>query len=328
MIERGNLSYMELDQHIGEVIKEFDSPLEFPVSFDGFKLGTFKIFFEYTKEKISKEKRNRKYCLLTTLLYYFKDSLPPLLRKIIDIQIKLEEKYDEQIEKAVASEGTFTSIFFHNVYAPRAPISTLAAFLYKKEDEIFELIKAEGPIILCDIDIQEKILEWLADRDIASVRMNKLKESLLEYALKSPPKDTLLKTGRPKADLVEKVGKENILEFYRWLVRFLKFIKKEKEYYCGTDNIYELFKKAGERFFPNITEELKKEKKDIKFLESIEWKRSGVEPFYPISVCLEENEKLEAEFFRFDWEPNKLAKKIIAKLLDVSVSKIEKILYS
>lgn len=319
------LCHRELDEAINEIIETFE--FELPIGFGDFKLGTLKIDFEYEKEKISRKKRHRKVDLLSSLLWYIKESLPPLLKRIIEIHLGLKERYYEQIEKAVASEGDFISIFFDKLYGSKLPISTLGVFLYKTENEIFELIKAEGPIILCDIDIQEKILEWLANKDIASVKMNKLKDSLLEYAYKFPIKDKLLKTGRPEAELIKRIGKKNIREIYIWLKNFLNFIKKRKKYHCMTDNIYELIRQAGENFFQDIKEKLRMEKEDIEFFERIEWKGLIRDPFYPISVCLEENENLEAEFFRFEWEPNRLAKKILARLLDVSVSKIEKILY-
>lgn len=319
------LCHRELDEAINEIIETFE--FELPVSFGDFKLGTLKIDFEYEKEKISREKRQRKVDLLSSLSWYIKESLLPLLKRVIEIRFRLEERYDEQIEKAVASEGTFTSIFFNKLYGSKWPISTLGAFLYKEENEIFELIKAEGPIILCDIDIQEKILEWLANKDIASVKMNKLKDSLLEYTYKSTIKDKLLKTGRPEAELIKRIGRNNIMSFYPWLKNLLNFIKKRKEYHRTTDNIYELIEQAGEHFFQDIKEKLGTKKEDVELFESIVWKGLIRNPFYPISVCLEENENLEAEFFRFEWEPNRFAKKILARLLDVSVSKIEKILY-
>jgi len=320
-------SHKELDREIEDTFKKLEAPVEIPISFDNLNFGTVKINFEYKKEKISCEKRTRKAGLLSSLSWYLQENLPPLLERIIKVHLRLNEVYDEQIEKAVASAGTFTSLFFNKLYGSKWPISTLGAFLYKTENEIFELIKAEGPIILCDIDIQEKILEWLANKDIASVKMNKLKDSLLEYTYKSPIKDKLLKTGRPEAELIKRIGGNNIRKFYIWLKRLLNFIKKRKEYYCTTDDIYNLMKQAGEHFFQYIKEELRTKKGDVEFFESNEWKGLTEDPFYPISVCLEENENLEAEFFRFEWEPNRFAKKILARLLDVSVSKIEKILY-
>lgn len=320
-------SFKELDQSIQESLKILESQVEIPISFDDLTLGTIKIGFEYKKEDISYKKKERKADLLSSLLFYINGSLPPLLKRIIEIHLGLKERYYEQIEKAVASEGDFISIFFDKLYGSKLPISTLGVFLYKTENEIFELIKAEGPIILCDIDIQEKILEWLANKDTASVKMNKLKDSLLEYAYKFPIKDRLLKTGRPEAEFIKKIGKKNIRKSYIWLKRFLNFIKKRKKYHCMTDNIYELIRQAGQNFFQDIKEELRMKKENVEFFERIEWKGLIRDPFYPISVCLEENENLGAEFLRFEWEPNRFAKKILARILDVSVSKIEKILY-
>ena len=88
-----------------------------------------------------------------------------------------------------------------------------------------------------------------------------------------------------------------------------------------------MIRQAGQNFFQDIKEELRMKKENVEFFERIEWTGLIRDPFYPISVCLEENENLGAEFLRFEWEPNRFAKKILARILDVSVSKIEKILY-
>lgn len=298
-------------------IKE-DIPIEIPISFRDLKLGKLKIDFEYDLRKEITEKNLKKMHLimiLTDELRYF----VPFLKKYLELIFKITKKYEKN------REGQFISFWFRSTIKESIRSQT-GDILSAIENDIFEVLKEEGPILLYHPTIQEKILEWLSNEDIASVKLNKLKKSLIEYSLKYSAEDILFKVGRPKKDIEEKLGKENIFAMYQELTLFLKDIKKYKNNY-RTDNIGKfitgfIFKRWLDIY--KRYQARKKETKDIN-LGNLLYKEYHYGE--TIEKYIECDDDFKREFFGFRWEPNKLAKELLAKVLKEKVSTIENILY-
>lgn len=303
--------------------------LEAPICFDDLEIGTLKINFDMKRDKTNTKHISKNILQVIHLADVLRNYIP-FFKKKIEHELKIRFKYSDQIDQVVSRIGhdIFTLLMLSPLYyTGKRTMSQLGLFLYERENEIFELIKSEGPIILCHPIVQEKISKWISDKDIASEKMNKLSDSLLEYASEISMKGKHpKKVGRPKKDSVEKIGKPRIRLFYHLLLFLFKKIKKNKEHYKN-EKTKEIIEHEGKDIFislskiQNDSEVIEVLKKLDKFVSKYE------EKFYPITYYIENDEDLKSEFIRFRWEPNKLAKKIIAKLLNVSVYKIEDILY-
>jgi hypothetical protein len=171
---------------------------------------------------------------------------------------------------------------------------------------------------------------WLFDEQTKEHKINKLRGSLVEWAVGSKERGT--QVGTPPKSILRIFGKEWIREMRDDIMSILKRVKKNKDKYQD-DNISELFVCAFKDFVSTLEEDLKKGQ-DIdrikdklkryhlhsEALEESRW-------FYPVSDCIENDEKLKSEFIKFKWPPHALAFKITAKLLGVRPQSIKDILY-
>lgn len=208
--------------------------------------------------------------------------------------------------------------------------------LFYSDERVFELIVKEGPIALRNSIVQRKINEWLSNEEIRSEKINKLRDSLLEYSLGNSFKETLLKLGRPKIDVIRKYGIDWIKEFYQDIRLTLKNVKRESGY-LEPKGIDELVDQAFREVNDSKKADLEK-KRDSHFEKSMMQRLNHAFNLYiyhiemgipnPIATMIKNDKSLKDEFDKFDWQPNLLATKILAKFLDVSVSKITKILYN
>ena len=329
-----NITHKLIDKSKDKIPSISGFMLETPIYFDDFELGTLKINFDLKKERTSPNQMHKNRMLLIHLADELGNYVP-FLRKKLEFELGLRFKYSEQIDQLISRKGhdIFTLIMLMPLYyVGKRTMSPLGLFLYEKENEIFELIKSEGPIILCHPIVQEKIEEWLSDKDIASVRATKLKDSLLEYAFGESIKDRISKIGRSEIESIRKLGKSRIKFFYHSLTDLFQEIKKNKENYKG-NSIKEIIEDAGKNIYISFSKRFSYSdkitekqivgaiKKLDKFFSTFE------EKFYIISAFIENDEDLKRKFYRFRWQPNKIAKEIIGKILDISVDTVESILY-
>jgi hypothetical protein len=201
------------------------------------------------------------------------------------------------------------------------------------DDEIFELIKSEGPISFLSSITQEKLNEWVSDKNIAGNNINKLRNSLMEYVYGSSFKDKPLRVGRPETDILKRFGTKWIEDFYKDLTSILKHAKRLGKSKLS-DEISEIIAVGYSNFIKSLRLILQKNpdfKEVQRKIETYEMHPKifgeDVKFLLPISECIEGDEDLRRWFCAYRWEPNKLAKEVIAKLLNVSLSKIESILY-
>jgi len=318
-----------------KIIKKCKFKYEIPICFDDLELGNLKIYFDLNREQVCPINVDKKRKLLVS---YLEDELvnySHFIKKKIEYELGLRSKFSDPIEEAFRTimRGAIPLMML----MPSSGIgkinkSQLGNFLYTKENEIFKLIKSDGPIILCHAIVQEKIIEWLSNKNIASPQMNKLKNSLLEYSFGVSAKKKIFKVGRPGIDSIKQLKKTEIKFFYKLLTFLFRKIKKNKEIY-KRNTIKEIIEHAGKNIFISLSKIFsysdkateKEITEGIKELDRLTSKDE--EQFYPISNLIENDEDLKREFYRFKWQPNKFAKEIISRLNNVSVYAIESLLY-
>lgn len=316
------ITHKQIDQSVDDMLKKEGTTYEIPINLDDIEFGNIKINFEYKRQKISLDKKKKKRFLLMVLLDKL-EFLSAFSKILIEFELNLIEKYKVQILDFGA-----LSLWLGPSTDPFESRSYLGNFIYhSRENNIFDLIKSEGPLLLCNEFVQEKIHEWLLDKDKAGEKLDKIKNSLLKITHGPLLKDKLLKLGRPKSD-VKKIGKAEVVDRYRKLCAVLSIIKKEKEFYreaFAYDDIARIIDHAGRSFLVSI----KKHAEENRIFEVSGYIEEifKYNLFYPISKIIESDEDLKTEFASFRWEPNKLAKEILAKLLTIKISTIENILY-
>ncbi|MHA1381303.1 MAG: hypothetical protein ACTSRG_23290 [Candidatus Helarchaeota archaeon] len=324
---RRNISRFDFNKVSAKVKKNMGFPIKIPINFHRLRLGNIKIDFEQNfKEKIYSQKTLLKShyigCILRELVDFSK-----YLKKYIEFTLKMREK-------------TYKLKDYSNLLMPYIWLyytredKELQEWFYflRRDDEIFELIKSEGPISLCSSIVQFKLETWLTDIKTAQRKINKLGNSLMEYRLGKPINTALLKQGRPQIDIMRKVEKKVIKEMYKDITLILKFVKEKRRIY-HTNVISELIEKAFFDYWDFLFEESKKDscsKKAQKWVSFFLMLNEPLERETSIKVIsdyIENDEQLQIHFKSFNWEPNKLAKEIIAKLLNISIGKVENILY-
>lgn len=309
-----------------EIIKMHGFPLKIPISYNDLKLGDIIINFEPDKRQAINRNRQINERLLILIL------LGELVRYIDILKECMETAL--HMEKYAIKRLFLNDLFLLFCWSPKLDINKWP-YLFVPDSEILEVIKSRGPISLCIHATQSKIFEWLSDENIAGVKINKLRDSLMEYALGSTFRDRLLKQGRPEKDLIKKFGPECIKDMHQDFTSILKIAKKNRSHY-QTKEIGEIIEKAGRDFIDLLRESAEKNPNQTDIQEKMERyklysKLIGVSRDAKlldfISYCIASNEDLEIEFNNFRWEPNKLAQEIIAELLEVSAHKITSILY-
>jgi hypothetical protein len=121
---------------------------------------------------------------------------------------------------------------------------------------------------------------------------------------------------------------------YREISAVLKIAKKENSS-CKNEQLRPIIDKAYLQYFssrrmeseasPDLARDPKATKPNRR-LNTLEFLISHTGS--PVAAVLETYKDLEAEFRRLKYEPNKLAMEIVAKLLEISVSKLHKLLYA
>lgn len=287
-------------------------PLRIPVVLQNIEIGNIKIDVEYNKEQKIPKDGDQEFDFFHTFLVILNElyDIAPLIKKDIELIAQMEAKYE-------GKKRRLQDLMFFLHPGSLAILDWPWGFFYMKEEEIFDLVKTEGPIALRNSLVQERINNWLSDKDLSGVKMNKLKDSLLEYAFGYSPKDILFKTGRPRKSLLEILKPERVINTYHTISALLKIAKRNKERYKG--NIRVFIRKAGKEF-------LQSKKDDPKWQST--YKRSIKDKefdfFFIVWSCIESNTDLTNAFKSFLWQPGNFAKVVLARLLDVSESTMAK----
>ena len=204
------------------------------------------------------------------------------------------------------------------VFPDDAPQSPLGLVIFMREDAVFDLIKSNGPIVLCHPDVQTILLQWLSDKKNAHKKMSRLSSALVEYSLGSEMINTRFKPG-PADIRILKTNEHEIRRAYRLFTLILGSFKK-----LGLK--INIFKTALEEGKKEIGLSLKSYPGKTKAKASL----TELNYFLFFSLVLEsleEDATLREQYESFRWQPNKLAKAIMMKALDISESKMDKALY-
>lgn len=311
MNEEGFDAIASLNSSIDERLAKL--PLRIPIVLHNIEIGNMKIDFKYNKGRKLPINEEEKFDFLHTFLVILKelDDIARLVKKDIELIAKMVTgKYEEKKSRLV------DLILFLN-HPGLVYYDWPWELFHIKEEEMFKLVKSEGPITLRNSLLQDRINIWLSKKDTAGVKINKLKDSLLEYAFATSPKEIPFKIGRPRISLLEKMKPERIVNAYHDISALLRIAKRNEKRYTG--NIREFIRNAEKEF-------LFSKKNDPKwrstYKQSIEDKE--FEFFYLIWSCLENDSRLHKAFESFSLQPGNLAKKVLAGLLEVSESTIEK----
>jgi len=287
-------------------------PYSFPLMIQGMEIGNIKISFD-RNEKIKPLKSVEEIVnleLKAIMLMIEFDEIISLFKKDIELVENIINKFRYKIFELL------DLLKFLDVFEQDA-LFVYYQFLFDfKEEEIFDLIKSVGPIGLRNSVVQNIINRWLSDKKTFGVKLNKLKDSLLEYGLGASPKDIPFKVGRPRKSILTMVNSKSVVNRYRDLAELLRIAKTYKDKYKGDIRTV----------IVNAEKELIFSKKgDPEWKERFEksLKNKNYEFFHLISDCIEKDNSLKKLFESFMWEPNGLAKKILSKLFGVSESTLD-----
>jgi len=198
------------------------------------------------------------------------------------------------------------------------PLTGIGYYVFMDEDAIFDLVKAEGPRILANPDVQARLLEWLDDAQMAASKMKKLGNALRAYKQAVPRS----KRGRAEYYLINRLGQSGTTRnIYLILARYLRYIK---DFYNPRKGNNRKPSKLHEDFEDIVDYALEREWDQNKNVE-YEPARAMNENFIrTILSYILNNSYIRRWFNTLKWEPNRLAKLMLAQALKVSVSLIEK----
>ncbi len=180
------------------------------------------------------------------------------------------------------------------------------------------MIKLYGPIVLCHPDVQTLLMEWLSDKKNAHKKLGKLSASLLEYSVGPGVLTTRFKPG-PAAIKILRSNANEIKQAHKVLTENLGLLKK------GRKKIVD-FKAFVSKEGGEIGALLKKNPGKDETRELLQV-FSYIHFLLKIIEVLDADKELREQYETFGWQPNKLAKSIMMKVLNISESKMDKALY-
>jgi hypothetical protein len=324
---------------------------ELPVRYEGVEIGKVSIEFRASETFIPEPKRSiasspltqEEVALLTRVLTIGK--FFGYLKEVIenDIQIALKNGLTDK------SDEILPYLVYQFYYPKDYPLEVSAEATFKtmgyenrtdliQEEKIFNMVRTEGPLALRQGDVQYALLSWLSNKETASIKMGKLKDALLGHAIGSV---TLpFKVGRPRNKASQALSDERIKVIHKEVTKVLKLAKekakplKEDIALYDRTQLGEFIDKAYAEYALSLEKahdaapeadgaSIMKERIDrLSIL-----KHTPPLTLSPVAVLLGSDKDLKDDFRKLKFEPNKLAKAIVAKLLGMSVSKLEKTLY-
>jgi hypothetical protein len=286
---------------------------EIPIRYENVNLGKVKIEYEINEDLLKDPELYKEKGFLNVVVFAELAFLSLFLEDDIELAIRFDEQKREDMKKF----GALLRMFYST---PDKPYNQFLYYLIN-EDVVFKLINTEGPMALRNSFVHMMLEYWLSDREIAGEHINKLQASLMGYSYGD--REVPLKTGRPEVKIMKELGTEWVENMYKEISSILKIVKKEG---CSPHT-------AFVKYVVNLVKKYKKDPTDEIKGEKIQRLKKGMQLYEdmdlpdPISACVEKDEYLFNQLNSKRWEPNYFAKEIIAKLLDISVSKVESVLY-
>jgi len=228
-----------------------------------------------------------------------------------EINLKLEKHSKHSFRKPLLS-------LFFRIYNSRQKSDEFDYILSFDEESIFGLIKSKGPIALRQYRIQFFLDYWLKDKELANKKLQKLKDSLIEYASLQRKKD---KEGRPPNLVIAKFGKEWIRDFYGDLLKTFNSIKDiDSKAEDWGENFAKEYKKITKKRREELIHKTNNWAKHARIYLSLPLLRERAVLFFKL------NTDLINEFRPFMLGPYELAREFMARILGVSRSTVDKIL--
>lgn len=292
---------------------------ENPIKAGNFTLGCLKIEFKFNKN-LPKKAWNKVTIgfpiSLAELRFFHRE-----FQDECDLYRKLEKQYGEKI------------INFRNLlqifYPGYAEKNFRFRYFEMYSEEIFDLIKKEGLGAFRVFEIRVLLYHWLKDNATAYEKIKMLESSLMEYSYGGSHKDKLFKVGRRPIKIIDAYGRTWLSIMYHGITKILKGAK-ERLYNNGNESIRDLIKEGFRNYIFAIEKKVNKKPKLEGYLRMLkggfsEFEKMG--PQDPISECIKNDKVLRATFKEGKWQPNKFARALLSKLLNVSESTIEAILF-
>jgi len=245
-------------------------------------------------------------------LQYFKE--------LIESGIRINQDNQQNILRAeLVVQGLLLSDPLKSKYLSKSvPLTGIGYYVFIDEDAIFDLIRAEGPRILANPDVQARLMEWLDDPQVASSKMKKLGGALRSYKQAMPR----AKRGRAEFSLINRLGDTGTTrDIYKILTRYMRHIK---EFYKRKNGNNKKPAELGEDLEDVVDYVLERERDINKNIEYEPVRRMNEHFVRTILAYIQNDKYVKHEFIALKWQPNGLAKLILAQALRVSVSKIEK----
>jgi len=228
-----------------------------------------------------------------------------------------------------SSQLGFFGLYFHFALQDLR----ITSYLGETDEDILRTIRAFGSVALSISPVQKRLAEWLSDKDTANIKLSKLKDALLNFTYGDRFKDRPFKQGSPGIVAFTKYGSEWFKRAYEALMSILRIAKTEirkNEGLLTKDIIDKSYNSYLDQEMLRTAPDKDGGKGGLLLaaldLTKVSYRAWG--PAYnPISTCIDSDEVLKSEFLRGAWEPNKLAKEILSKILGISLEKTSSILY-
>ena len=328
-------SIENLNKQIDAIVNRVDFPYEIPISLGDTKLGTLKISFEACKEETPEKNWDKKVQYLKGLMNDLKLYID-FFKLNLYRNLKLNLKYADLVNQSSALSAI---IFIANPRKTieifkRYPSTNLGRMIYAYEGGLFKLIRDEGPGILCNPDALNRLEDLISDEELAGVMINSLRDSLLEYAYQKPLENLpSFPMGRQERELVKRIGDDTIRKLYEWLRSLFKFVKfkyfEARSEKITAKNIFALIVAWEKENIDGLFDIAREEQPEFYNNPKAEAmvKRANLYSLEKLLFVIRDDKRIYREFLEFSWQPHEFAKKVLAKLLNISVSKLTKIIY-
>jgi len=258
------------------------------------------------------------------------NALTELIRT--DLLIKRIECSMESTQKRIEKMNFKDHIKYYFSFCFDDFKSVLFSRHVEEDDEIINIIKNLGPVSLCISYVQDGLIEWTNNRRIAHLKLQKVLDALLEYSYGNKYTDTPFKLGRPEIEATRLYGNKWIIFVYNSLIEILRLAKKNRIYVGGrmndTTKVDRVIDLSYYEFLNNKIHFLQQSNDRSELKKYLSTKSFTNElKLNPISRCIASDDVITQVFLEARYEPNKLAKEVLSKMLDISERKLTYILY-
>jgi len=310
-------------EDVVEVRFRIPSDYDIPIKVEGSSLGVLIIRFTYDK-------------------YFFKHKLIELQRQqLLALEMELSvlnhflNHNADMIRRFYEKKGgldhdaLLSDLLLVHDLVRRDKMAFIPLDLRINDDDYIDFIRKEGPGAFRTPFIQA-ILEYWLSRPNAHEKIGKLGRALMEYCYGPEFETKRLKEGRPANAALKALGRNEVKILYKEITTILKPLKKD-HINKKDASIRELISERLNQYLDDIGTDFYRVIQKRGNIYEIALRPLGplekVRAYKSIPDCIEKDPLLMAEFLTFRWEPNKLAKEIMAKLFNVSVSTIDSVLY-